>query len=55
MTTSRTFNECRMAHQRRQWWLAMAAAMTLTLMVDALIADKRPFDLIPQSPARLYQ
>jgi hypothetical protein len=51
MTAPRTFNDCRKAHQRRQWWLALAAAMTLTLMVGALIADKRPLDLIPQSPA----
>jgi hypothetical protein len=48
MTALRTFNECRKAHQRRQWWLAMTAAMALTVMVGALIIDKRPFDLIPQ-------
>jgi hypothetical protein len=51
MTVLRTFSMCRKAHQRRQWWLAMAAAMALTVMAAALITDKSPFDLIPQSPA----
>jgi hypothetical protein len=55
MTAPRTFNKCRKAHQRRQWWLAMAAAMALTVMAAALIIDKRPLDLIPQLPASFHQ